>query len=682
MPTSQSESSPLTYWNGPHGLPEFDKIADGDFAAAFDKAMGNHNKEIAAVTGNADAATLENTLEALELSGDALSRVSSIFWLNAGAHTNLEIQALEREISPKISRHYSAIGMNKSLFARIDSLYQNRDALGLDSETMRVIEKSWKGFVRAGARLEADAQKRLADINSTLALNGARFGQNVLADEKCWTLFVESADDLAGLPDALISSMKQAAAEAGRPDSHAVTLSRSIVEPFLTYAPNRSQREEAFRAWAARGENGGETDNRALVAETLALRAEKAKLLGYDSYAAYKLDDTMAKTPDAVNGLLTDVWERALRRASREAQELQALAQSAGQNHDIMPWDWRYYAEKLRAEKFAFNEAEIKPYLELGRMIEAAFKVAERLFGLKFEQLNNVTVWHPDVRAYTVKDERGAEVALFLGDYFARSSKRSGAWMSDLQSQYTLGEGSRPIIYNVMNFAKAPEGEPALLSFDDARTLFHEFGHALHGMLSKVKWPSVSGTSVSRDFVELPSQLYEHWLTAREVLSEYARHYKTNEPMPQVLIDKLTAARTFNAGFQTIEFTASAIVDMDAHKDGSAAKDPMAAEAGLLAKLNMPQGIIMRHRTPHFAHVYSGDGYSAGYYSYIWSEVLDADAFNAFEEEGDPFHAQTAEKLKRFIYSSGGSMDPEDAYVAFRGRMPKTEAMLKKRGLI
>jgi peptidyl-dipeptidase Dcp len=682
MPMQSHKSSPLTHWSGPHGLPEFDKIADSDFGAAFDAAMAAHNAEIAAITGNDGEATLENTLEALELAGDALSRVSSIFWLKAGAHTNAAIQELEREISPKISRHFSAIGMNKALFTRIDALYHKRDAMALDGETKRVLEKSWKGFVRSGAKLEPGAQARLADINSALALNGARFGQNVLADEKSWTLFVENGEDLAGLPDALVNSMKQAAAEAGRTGGHAVTLSRSIVEPFLTYAPNRGQREEAFRAWSLRGENGGETDNRALVAGTLALRAQKAKLLGYESYAAYKLDDTMAKTPDAVNGLLTDVWERALPRASREAKDLQALAQAGGQNHEILPWDWRYYAEKLRTQKYDFNESEIKPYLELGRMIDAAFQVAQRLFGLRFEELKNVPVWHADVRVFSVKDADGKPVGLFLGDYFARPSKRSGAWMSDLQSQYTLGKGSTPIIYNVMNFAKAPEGEPTLLSFDDARTLFHEFGHALHGMLSNVKWPSISGTSVSRDFVELPSQLYEHWLTTREVLSEYARHYKTGAPMPGELIDKLTAARTFNAGFQTIEFTASAIVDMDAHKDEAAANDPMAVEAEVLARLNMPQGIIMRHRTPHFAHVYSGDGYSAGYYSYMWSEVLDADAFNAFEENGDPFHAETAEKLKRFIYSSGGSMDPEDAYIAFRGRMPKTDAMLIKRGLI
>ena len=674
-------SSAFFTWEGAFGLPAFSVLPDSGFATAFDAAMETHNGEIAAITENAAAPTVENTLAALELSGQALSRASSVFWLKAGAHTNAEIEALERDVSPKLSRHYSAINMNKELFARIDDLHARRDALGLDAETRRVLEESWKGFVRSGAKLGAQQQERLADIDSQLALEGAKFGQNVLADEKAWALFIEDEAGLSGLPEGLRGAMKQAAVELGRPNAHAVTLSRSIVEPFLTYSDKRAFREEAFRAWAARGENGGESDNRGIVAQTLALRHEKAQLLGYESFAAYKLDDTMAKTPGAVSALLTDVWRRALQRAAHEAEELQTLAQSSGSNHEIMPWDWRYYAEKLRTRKYDFNEAQVKPYLELNRMIDAAFAVASRLFGLTFEEQKGVAAWHPDVRVFKVSDASGAEIALFLGDYFSRSSKRSGAWMSALKSQYRLGKGSKPIIYNVMNFAKAPEGLPTLLSFDDARTLFHEFGHGLHGMLSDVNWPSVSGTSVARDFVELPSQLYEHWLTTPEVLGEYAVHFETGKPMPKVLIDKLTAARTFNAGFQTIEFTASALVDMDAHKDGAAAADPMAAEAALLASLDMPQGIIMRHRTPHFAHVYSGDGYSAGYYSYMWSEVLDADAFKAFEEKGNPFDAETAAKLKKHIYSSGGSRDPEQAYIAFRGRMPTVDAMLEKRGL-
>jgi peptidyl-dipeptidase Dcp len=674
-------SSQLSAWDGPFGLPDFGSISDSGFSPAFDHAMAAHTAEIAVITGRPERPTVENTLAALELSGKALSRVSSVFWLKAGAHTNAEIEALERDISPALSRHYSAISMNKTLFERIDDLYARRDSLGLDAETRRVLEESWKGFVRSGAKLGTKEQARLADIDSQLALEGAKFGQNVLADEKAWFLFIEGEEGLSGLPDGLRGAMKQAAAEQGRSDAHAVTLSRSIVEPFLTYSDSRAFREEAFRAWAARGENGGDSDNRAIVAQTLALRHEKANLLGYESFAAYKLDDTMAKTPSAVSALLTDVWRRALQRAGREVEELQALAQSSGSNHEIMPWDWRHYAEKLRARKYDFNEGEVKPYLELNRMIDAAFAVASRLFGLTFEEQKGVMAWHPDVRVFKVLDASGAEIALFLGDYFSRSSKRSGAWMSALKGQYRLGEGSKPIIYNVMNFAKAPEDQPTLLSFDDARTLFHEFGHGLHGMLSDVTWPSVSGTSVARDFVELPSQLYEHWLTTPEVLGEYAIHFETGKPMPKSLIDKLTAARTFNAGFQTIEFTASALVEMDAHKDASAASDPMAAEAALLAALGMPQGIIMRHRTPHFAHVYSGDGYSAGYYSYMWSEVLDADAFKAFEETGNPFDAETAAKLKKHIYSSGGSRDPEEAYIAFRGCMPTADAMLEKRGL-
>ena len=669
-------------WSGRHGLPDFASLRDADFADAFDAAMAAHDAEIAAITENLSAPSIDNTLAALELSGEPLSRVSSLFWLKAGAHTNPEIEALEREISPKLSRHFSAISMNKKLFERVNDLHARRVALGTDAETRRVLEESWKGFVRSGAKLDPSEQTRLADINSQLALEGAKFGQNVLADEKSWSLLIEDNAGLSGLPDGLRGAMKQAAVELGRPDAHAVTLSRSIVEPFLTYSDSRSLREQAFRAWAARGENGGESDNCGIVAQTLALRHEKAGLLGYESFAAYKLDDTMAKKPGAVSALLTDVWRRALLRASHEAEELQSLAQSLGANHEIMPWDWRYYAEKLRAKKYDFNEAEVKPFLELSRMVDAAFAVATRLFGLTFAEQDGVAAWHPDVRVFKVFDASGAETGLFLGDYFSRPSKRSGAWMSALKSQYRLGDGSKPVIYNVMNFAKAAEGAPTLLSFDDARTLFHEFGHGLHGLLSDVTWPSVSGTSVARDFVELPSQLYEHWLTTPEVLGEYAIHFETGMPMPKALIDKLTAARTFNAGFQTIEFTASALVDMDAHKDASAAKDPMAAEAALLASLNMPQGIVMRHRTPHFAHVYSGDGYSAGYYSYMWSEVLDADAFKAFEEKGNPFDKETAERLRQHIYSSGGSRDPEDAYIAFRGRMPTADAMLEKRGLL
>ncbi|TWG89039.1 peptidyl-dipeptidase Dcp [Mesorhizobium sp. J18] len=685
LQTSSSEtrdSNPLTHWNGPLGLPDFDRIKDEDFAAAFDAAFASHNKEIASIAGNPEAPTVENTLAALELSGDAPSRVSAIFWCKAGAHTNDAIQALEREIAPKMARHFSAIHMNETLFARIDALYGKRDDLGLDGETGRVLEKTWKRFVRAGARLDPEKKQRLAAINEELATLGARFGQNVLADERDWVHFLDEGDDLAGLPDFLVSAMAEAAESRGKSGKYAITLSRSIIEPFLALSHRRDLREIAFNAFVKRGENGGASDNGEIVKRTLELRAEKAKLLGYPNFAAFKLDDTMAKTPDAVMELLEPVWDKAREKVAEDDRELQRLAAIDGQNQPIAPWDWRYYAERLRAERFAFDEAELKPYLQLEKVIAACFDVAGRLFGLTFEEKAGVAAWHPDVRVFEVRDGDGSERAVFLADYFNRPSKRSGAWMSSLQSGYKLGGGSKPIVYNIMNFAKPPKGQPALLSMDEARTLFHEFGHALHGMLTDVTWPSVSGTSVSRDFVELPSQLYEHWLTVPEILKKYAVHHRTGEPMPADLLEKMLAARTFDAGFTTVEFTASALVDMAYHSQSEAPSDPLRFEAETLERLQMPSAIAMRHRTPHFLHVFSGDGYSAGYYSYMWSEVLDADAFKAFEETGNPFDPELAAKLHRYVYAAGGSADPEKLYTAFSGRMPSPEAMMEKRGLV
>ncbi|MFK3965543.1 M3 family metallopeptidase [Ensifer adhaerens] len=685
MTTSTPLNPALTAWTGYEGLPRFDLVKDEDFAPAFDAAFREHEAEIDAIAENPAAPTFENTIIALEIAGDGLSRVSSIFWNKAGADTNETIQALERDIAPKMSRHYSKIGMNAALFKRIDTLWEGRAGLGLDLEATRVLERHWKGFVKSGAKLAKPEQERLAAINEKLAGLGARFGQNVLADEKSWVLFLESEEQLAGLPDFLRDAMAAVAEDRGQKGKYAVTLSRSIIEPFLTFSDNRELREQAFRAWIARGENGGDTDNRGLIAEMLALRAEKAKLLGYDNFASLKLDDTMAKTPSAVNGLLMQVWEKAVARAREEEAELARLVADEGRNHDVMPWDWRHYAEKLRAEKFNFSEGELKPYLQLEKIIEACFDVAKRLFGITATEKKSIAAYHPDVRVFEIKDASGKLVALFLGDYFARSSKRSGAWMSSFQSQHKLklkngAEGELPIIYNVCNFAKPAEGKPALLSLDDARTLFHEFGHALHGMLSNVTYPSVSGTGVSRDFVELPSQLYEHWLTVPEILKRYAVHYQTGEPMPQALLDKVLAARTFNSGFATVEFTSSALVDM-AYHTAAVTAEPMALEAKKLDEIGMPKSIVMRHRSPHFLHVFSGDGYSAGYYSYMWSEVLDADAFAAFEETGNAFDPAMAARLKDNIYSVGGSIDPEDAYKAFRGKLPSPDAMLAKKGL-
>jgi len=671
-------------WDGPHGLPRFTAVRDEDFKSAFDFALAAHETEIDAIASNPEAPTFANTIIALEIAGDELSRVSSIFWNKAGSDTNEAIQHLEREISPVMSRHYSKIGQNEPLFKRIDALWEAKDSLGLTLEETRVLERHWKGFVKSGAKLPKDQQKRLAEINEKLSSLGTNFGQNVLADEKNWFLLLSDEDELSGLPDFVRDAMASAAEARGEKGKYAVTLSRSIIEPFLTFSDRRDLREQAFNAWTARGENPGPTDNREIIAETVALRDEKAKLLGYPHYAALKLDNTMAKDAGTVNALLMKVWEKARLRALEEEADLARLIAEEGKNHGVQPWDWRHFAEKLRARTFNFSESELKPYLQLEKIIEACFAVAGKLFSIKAVRRTDISGYHPDVRVYEIRDFDDKLVALFMGDYFARSSKRSGAWMSSFQSQHKLplengAKGEIPIIYNVCNFAKPAEGKPALLSIDDARTLFHEFGHALHGMLSDVTYPTVSGTSVSRDFVELPSQLYEHWLTVPDILKEYALHYETGAPMPEALLDKVLAARTFNAGFNTVEFTSSALVDMAFHTRPPG--DPMVLTADVLAEIGMPSSIVMRHRTPHFSHVFSGDGYSAGYYSYMWSEVLDADAFEAFMETGNPFNAETAKRLKENIYSVGGSIDPEDAYKAFRGKLPSPDAMLKKKGL-
>ena len=679
----------LIDWQGPMGLPEFARIDDDDFAGAFATALPAHLAEIDAIANDPAEPTFENTIVALEREGEMYGRVSGVFWNLSGADTNDTLQALERELSPELSRHHSAIMMNGALFARVDALYQARASLGLDGEAARVLELTWKAFVRSGAQLDARDQSRLAEINERLAALGTTFSQNVLADERDYALVLETEDELAGLPGFLVSSMAAAAAERGHAGKHAVTLSRSIIEPFLTFSTRRDLREQAFQAWVARGEGPGERDNRLIVAEMVRLRAEKAALLGYATFADFKLDNTMAKTPAAVRKLLETVWEKARDRAAEEARDLAGLIAAEGHNHPVAPWDWRHYAEKQRAARFDLNEAELKPYLQLERMIEAAFDTAGRLFGISFRHHPDVTAYHPDVRVFEVLDADGRRIALFLADYFARPSKRSGAWMSSFQDQHRLaGEGGDehqiPIVVNVMNFAKAAAGEPVLITMDDARTLFHEFGHALHGMLSDVTYPSISGTSVSRDFVEVPSQLYEHWLTVPDVLQRFAVHHETGEPMPAALLEKLRAAEKFNKGFANVEFTSSALVDMAFHAlgpDAAADIDPAAFQADVLEALGMPPEIVMRHATPHFAHVFSGDGYSAGYYSYMWSGVLDADAFGAFTEAGDPFDEETARRLREHIYASGGSMDPEDAYVAFRGKLPTVDALLEKEGL-
>ncbi len=464
---------------------------------------------------------------------------------------------------------------------------------------------------------------------------------------------------------------------------HVITLSRSSIEPFLQFSGRRDLREAAFKAWIARGENGGATDNAAIIAETVRLRIERARLLGYADYAAFRLEDTMAKTADAALGLLHSVWRPAREQALRDSDAMQGLIQAEGGNFTLAPWDWRYYAEKRRKAEFDFDEGAIKPYLQLDKVIAAAFDTAERLFGIRFTPRADVPVYHPDVRAWEVTDADGRHVGLFLGDYFARPSKRSGAWMSTFRNQEKLKGDIRPIVYNVTNFSKPAPGAPALLSFEDARTLFHEFGHGLHGLLSDVTYRSIAGTNVARDFVEFPSQLYEHWLEEPDVLRRFAVHYQTGEPMPEAMLERLMASRTFNQGFATVEYVACALVDLDFHLLSEVGDlDVAAFERDSLKKIGMPEAIVMRHRPTQFAHIFSGEGYAAGYYSYLWSEVLDADGFAAFKEAGDIFDRATAERLKDFVYSAGYLHEPAEAYQKFRGRQPAPEALLKKRGLV
>lgn len=671
--------SALLKWSGFEGLPDFSKIHDEDFKPAFEEALKDAEAEVEKIAACEQPATIEGFLTSFELAGSALDHVCSVFFLRSGALSNDLIQQLEQDFVPKLSRYSSRLMMDPRLFAKIDALHEQSKEGKFDTETTRVIELTWKGFVRNGALLADGDKKRLAEINERLALLGAQFGQHVLNDEAEWVLYLEK-QDLAGLPDDLIATMKETANERGKPHSYALTLARSVVEPFLTFSDRRDLRQVAFEAWAKRGENGNKNDNRKIISEIIALRDEKAKLLGFKSFAAFKLDNTMAKTPDNVMKLLMPVWKRAVAKAQKEQADLQKLAAQTGSNDELAAWDWRYYAEKLRSKLFAFDETSVKVYFELNRMIEAAFATAKKLFGVTFEEKKGVPLWHEDARLFQVKNSDGSLRGLFIGDYFARPSKRSGAWMSELQSQYNLGKGRKPIIYNICNFAKPPKGKPALLSLDDARTLFHEFGHALHGLLSQVTWPSVSGTSVARDFVELPSQLFEHWVTVPETLKTYAKNITTGESMPQELLDKVLAARTFNGGFDAVEFTSSALIDMAFHKGGNVV-DPTEFEKTELKKLGMPKAIIMRHRPPHFTHVFTSDGYSAGYYSYMWAEVLDSDAFEAFEETGNAFDPKTAERLKKYIYSAGGSRDPEELYKAFRGRLPSPDALMRKRGI-
>jgi peptidyl-dipeptidase Dcp len=664
-------------WETPFQLPPFDRIRPEHFPPAFDRFMAEEAAEIDAIARSPDVPTFANTIEALERSGRQLGRVSRVFFNLNSSHTNDALETIARDYAARFAQHRMRVALNADLFDRVAALYAERDALALAEDQHRLLERRHLGFVRHGAMLSPEAKARMTAISERLATLHTLFGQNVLHDEKEWQL-VLSEHDLDGLPPFFRSAASEAARERGLADFYVVTLARSSIEPFLAFSARRDLRKAAYEAWTGRGAQDGAYDNRPLIREILTLRAEQAGLLGYENYAAYKLDDSMAKDVAAVKGLLHAVWAPATRKAAAERDELQAAARTDGLNEPIAPWDWRYYAENVRRTRYALDEAEVKPYFVLDNMVRAAFATAERLFGIRFTERTDLPLYHPDARAYEVHDRDGNSVGLFLHDNYARPEKRSGAWMSSYRGAESFDGAVMPIVVNNNNFAR---GNPTLLSFDEAETLFHEFGHGLHGLLSRARYPSQSGTSVRQDFVEFPSQIFEHWMAAPETLRRFAVHVETGEPMPEALLQRLLAARNFNQGFATVEYTAAALLDLEFHTCPTPDRIDVAEfERAILAKIGMPAEISVRHRPAHFQHLFAGSGYAAGYYAYLWAETLDADGFEAFTATGDAFDPGLAARLKD-IYEAGDTRDPMALYIAFRGRAPTIDALLRHRGL-
>jgi peptidyl-dipeptidase Dcp len=685
------EPNPLLQpWSAPYGLPPFASLQPAHFEPALREGMRQHRAELAALASQAAAPDFDNTIAAFDRSGQLLDRVAAVFYNLTSSATSEALQAVQRAMAAPMAAHGNATYMDAALFARVDAVHERRHALGLSPEALRMTERLHLDFVRSGARLQAVAQARYAQVMEELAALTTRFAQNVLHDETQWALPLTDDSALAGLPDFVRAAARQAAAERGLA-GHVITLSRSLVVPFLTFSERRDLREAAWRAWVGRGENPGEHDNRALARDILRLRNEQARLHGQACFADHALTDTMADTRAAVQGLLGEVWPRALAAVERERQALlEAMPPEARAAQDLQPWDWRFYAEHVRRERYAIDDAEVKPYFRLENMVQAAFDCAGRLFGLQFTPRTDLPVYHPDVHAYEVRDARGEVKGIFLQDNFARPGKRSGAWMSSLRWQSRNGpagaESSLPVILNNNNFARgdATGGQPTLLSMDDARTLFHEFGHGLHGLLSDVTYRRLSGTQVLRDFVELPSQIFEHWITLPEVLQRHARHWQTDQPIPQELVTRLQRAQRFNQGYETVRYTASAMVDMAVHSltDAEPPADLCAFEAELMRAAGLPNAVGMNHRLVHFQHLFAGSSYAAGYYVYLWAEVLDADGFDAFTEAGSAFDPAVAERLLRHVYASGNSVEPGAAYAAFRGRSATVQPLLKKRGLL
>jgi peptidyl-dipeptidase Dcp len=673
----------LARWSGPYGgVPPFDAVKVEHFKPALEAAMAEQLAEVDAVTANAAKPDFDNTVAALERAGRTLSRVGAVFGVFSSTMSTPEFQAVESEMAPKLAAFADQITQNEKLFARVAAVYEARDTLSLTPEQKRLVWLQYTGFVRAGARLDKAAKERLSAINQRLATLFTTFGQNLLADEANYLLVLESEADLAGLPESVRQAAAAAAESRGHKGKWAVLNTRSSMEPFLTYSGRRDLREKVWRTYYNRGDNGDAKDNNKIITEILKLRAERAKLLGYPTHAHWRLEDSMAKTPERAMELMEAVWKPAVARVHEEVADMQALADKEGAEITVEPWDYRYYAEKVRKAKYDLDQNAVTPYLQLEKLREGMFWTAGELFGFRFKQVEGLPTLTPDIRVWEVTDAAGKHVGLWYFDPYARTGKNSGAWMNAYRNQERFDGPVTTIVSNNTNFVKGKPGEPILISWDDATTLFHEFGHALHGLASAVEYPSLSGTATPRDHVEFPSQVLEEWLSTPEVLNRFALHHQTGRPIPKELVDRIERASKFNQGFQTVEYLAGALVDMKLHLAATPDQeiDPDAFERESLAALGMPKQIVMRHRTPQFGHIFSGDGYSAGYYSYLWSDTLAADAWEAFQEAGGPWDKAVAKRLRDHVFSVGNTVDPAEGYRAFRGKDPGTAALMRKRG--
>ncbi|MBU6378781.1 MAG: M3 family metallopeptidase [Gammaproteobacteria bacterium] len=682
----------LQSWSGPYGgVPPFDKASPALLAPALEAGMAEHLAELARIADNPAPATFANTIAAMERSGRALDRASTVYYIYSSTLSDDAVQKVERDIEPKMAAFRDSITQNEKLFKRIAAVYETRASSGLSAEEQRLTWLTYTNFVRAGAKLDSAAKKRLAQINQSLAGLYTRFSQNLLADEnERYTVLADEAE-LVGLPASLRAGFAADAEQRGQKGKWLIANTRSSVEPFLTYSDRRDLREKVWRIFVDRGDNGDARDNNAIIGEILQLRAERARLLGYATHAHWRLEDSMARTPERAMQLMEAVWKPAVGRVREEVADMQQLADAASAaagtaRITIEPWDYRYYAEKVRKAKYDLDTNELKPYLQLEKLREGMFFVAGELFGMHFTELpaGSVPVYHPDVRVWRVDDKAGKLVGLWYFDPYARVGKQSGAWMNAYRNQERFDGDVKTIVSNNSNFVKGKPGEPVLISWDDAVTLFHEFGHALHGLSSNVNYPSVSGTNVARDYVEFPSQLLEHWLPVKEVLDRFAVHYQTGKPIPAELVAKVERAKTFNQGFATVEYLSAALIDMKLHLAATPDSriDADAFERETLSQLGMPREIVMRHRTPQFGHVFSGDGYSAGYYSYLWADTLTADAWEAFTENQGAWDRGIADRLRQNVFSIGNTVDPAEAYRAFRGRDPQIEALMRKRGFV